>query len=41
MAGKKISIAGVQDVTWKEIDWTVVGKIRGKISLSFKEGQED
>lgn len=36
-----MGITGVQDITWKEMDQTVVRKIRGKTSFSSKEGQED
>lgn len=39
MAVEKMGITGVQDISWKERDWTVVGKIRGKTDFSSKEGQ--
>ena len=39
-AGEKMGIAGAQDITWEEIDWTVVRNIRGKTKFSFKEGQK-
>lgn len=38
-AAEKMGITGVQDISWKERDWTVVGKIRGKPNFSSKEGQ--